>query len=89
MLRYHREWVESVQKVLPENVSLHQVDAHNIVPVWEASDKQEYGARTIRLVHCFYSKSVYEWPKIISIPVSQCFGPISTCTCGVDENRYI
>ena len=25
-----------------------QVDAHNIVPVWEASDKQEYAARTIR-----------------------------------------
>ena len=37
-----------VQKVLPGNVSLHQVDAHNIVPVWEASNKQEYGARTIR-----------------------------------------
>jgi len=25
-----------------------QVDAHNIVPVWVASDKQEVGARTIR-----------------------------------------
>ena len=37
-----------MQKGLPHNVSLHQVDAHNIVPIWEASDKQEYGARTIR-----------------------------------------
>ena len=27
---------------------LMQVDAHNVVPVWEASDKQEYAARTIR-----------------------------------------
>ena len=26
----------------------HQVDAHNVVPCWVASDKQEYGARTIR-----------------------------------------
>lgn len=26
----------------------HEVDAHNIVPVWEASDKRETGARTIR-----------------------------------------
>ena len=26
----------------------HEVDAHNIVPVWEASQKREYGARTIR-----------------------------------------
>lgn len=25
-----------------------QIDAHNIVPVWVASDKQEVGARTIR-----------------------------------------
>lgn len=47
-LRYHREWVEGVVKCLPGQVSIHQVDAHNIVPVWEASDKQEYGARTIR-----------------------------------------
>lgn len=47
-LRFHREWVEAVQKGLPDNVSLHQVDAHNIVPIWAASDKQEYGARTIR-----------------------------------------
>ena len=27
---------------------IHQVDAHNIVPVWVASDKIEYAARTIR-----------------------------------------
>lgn len=25
-----------------------EVDAHNIVPCWVASDKREYGARTIR-----------------------------------------
>lgn len=25
-----------------------QVDAHNVVPCWVASDKQEYAARTIR-----------------------------------------
>jgi deoxyribodipyrimidine photo-lyase len=25
-----------------------EVDAHNVVPVWIASDKREYGARTIR-----------------------------------------
>ena len=29
-------------------VSIHEVDAHNIVPTWVASDKLEYGARTIR-----------------------------------------
>jgi len=30
------------------NISVTQVDAHNIVPVWCSSDKQEYAARTIR-----------------------------------------
>ena len=25
-----------------------EVDAHNVVPCWLASDKKEYGARTIR-----------------------------------------
>ena len=30
------------------SVPLHLVDAHNVVPVWRASDKQEYAARTIR-----------------------------------------
>jgi deoxyribodipyrimidine photo-lyase len=30
------------------DVPFHEVDAHNVVPVWEASDKRETGARTIR-----------------------------------------
>lgn len=29
-------------------IPVHQVDAHNIVPVWTASEKQEYAAYTIR-----------------------------------------
>lgn len=29
-------------------MSIHEVDAHNIVPVWTASEKLEYSARTIR-----------------------------------------
>lgn len=28
--------------------AFHEVDAHNIVPVWEASSYEEYAARTIR-----------------------------------------
>ena len=30
------------------NIPIHVVDAHNVIPVWETSDKQEYSARTIR-----------------------------------------
>lgn len=46
-LRMPTKWCAEVAKKL-HNVPLYQVDAHNIVPVWEASDKQEVGARTIR-----------------------------------------
>lgn len=47
-LRVPLKWVDDCQKHLPKDVPMVQVDAHNIVPVWEASDKQEYSARTIR-----------------------------------------
>ena len=30
------------------SIPMHQVDAHNVVPVWVASDKKETAARTIR-----------------------------------------
>jgi len=38
------------KKEVIDNISVpfFTVDAHNIVPVWEASDKQEFGAYTIR-----------------------------------------
>lgn len=29
-------------------VTVHEVDAHNVVPLWVASEKLEYSARTIR-----------------------------------------
>jgi deoxyribodipyrimidine photo-lyase len=45
-LRIKRQWKNSVARVL--NIPFHEVDAHNIVPCWVASPKQEYGAYTIR-----------------------------------------
>lgn len=48
-LRVPTEWVKGVASVLQKmGVPMVQVDAHNVVPVWEASDKQEVGARTLR-----------------------------------------
>lgn len=29
-------------------MTIHEVDAHNIVPIWVASEKLEYSARTLR-----------------------------------------
>jgi len=45
-LKIKKKWQ---QKVLEKvNIPAFIVDAHNIVPCWAASDKQEYAARTIR-----------------------------------------
>jgi len=46
-LRYHKTWMQQIQKSVGDT-AIHQVDAHNVVPVWVTSDKQEYAARTIR-----------------------------------------
>ena len=45
-LRIKREWEKQV--VAATDVMIYEVDAHNIVPCWAASSKQEYGAYTIR-----------------------------------------
>lgn len=45
-LRIKRQWEGEYIKNI--DTPLHVVDAHNIIPCWHASDKQEYGAYTIR-----------------------------------------
>lgn len=45
-LKNFRESVNRLKKDL--SLPLVQVDAHNIVPVWTASEKQDYAARTFR-----------------------------------------
>ena len=49
-LRHFREWTEiqAVPLLEKQQIPLYQVDAHNIVPVWVASDKQESAARLLR-----------------------------------------
>lgn len=45
-LRIAREWSATVRQKL--ELPMYGVDAHNIVPIWEASDKKEFAAHTIR-----------------------------------------
>lgn len=47
-LRISTEWKSAVAAALPATTALIEVDAHNVVPVWYASPKQEVGARTLR-----------------------------------------
>ena len=45
-LRIKKEWKQGVAENI--NIPFYEVDAHNVVPCWIASGKQEYGAYTIR-----------------------------------------
>lgn len=49
-LRIGREWRTSIAKKIGEqkDVPFFEVDAHNIIPVWITSEKQEFAAYTIR-----------------------------------------
>ncbi|XP_062146735.1 deoxyribodipyrimidine photo-lyase isoform X1 [Alnus glutinosa] len=47
-LREVRRCKEEICKRVSDSVTIHEVDAHNIVPTWVASEKLEYSARTIR-----------------------------------------
>uniref|UniRef100_A0A8C3B4M5 Deoxyribodipyrimidine photo-lyase n=1 Tax=Cairina moschata TaxID=8855 RepID=A0A8C3B4M5_CAIMO len=68
-LRVPRQWVEDVRERLPEDVPFVQVDAHNIVPCWVTSPKQEYSARTIRgKIHSQLPEFLTEFPPVIRHP---------------------
>lgn len=47
-LREVRRCKEEICKSVENSVSIHEVDAHNVVPIWVASEKLEYSARTLR-----------------------------------------
>ncbi|KAH0973886.1 hypothetical protein GBA52_015785 [Prunus armeniaca] len=47
-LREVRKCKEEICKRVSDFVTIHEVDAHNVVPLWAASEKLEYSARTIR-----------------------------------------
>lgn len=52
-LRLNREWKTQVGEKIERlqrqpAIPIVEVDAHNVVPVWVASNKLEYAARTIR-----------------------------------------
>lgn len=62
-LRIVREWQARVAGRL--RVPFLQVDAHNIVPCWEASPKLEFAARTIRpKIHARLPEFLVEIPRL-------------------------
>lgn len=64
-LREVRQWKDEICMRVNESVSIHEVDAHNVVPVWVASDKLEYAARTIRgKIHKKLPEYLLEFPEL-------------------------
>ena len=58
-----------------------QVDAHNIVPVWVASDKLEYAARTIRpKIHKHLAEFLVDIPPVKTHP-HKCNMEVCVCVC--------
>ncbi|GAV70352.1 DNA_photolyase domain-containing protein/FAD_binding_7 domain-containing protein, partial [Cephalotus follicularis] len=47
-LREIRRCKDEICKRVSDSVAIHEVDAHNVVPLWVASGKLEYSARTLR-----------------------------------------
>jgi deoxyribodipyrimidine photo-lyase len=74
-LRLVREWRSTVAKNL--NVSLEEVDAHNIVPCWVASPKAEYGAYTLRpKLKRLLPEFLEEFPTLAPHPITwESIGP--------------
>lgn len=64
-LRLGRVWRSEVATTLQGKCPMHEVDAHNIVPVWEASNKREYAARTIRpKINAKLPQFLTEFPRV-------------------------
>ena len=62
-LRIGKQWRSKICNSI--SVPFHEVDAHNIVPVWVTSDKREYAARTIRpKIHGKLPEFMKEFPEV-------------------------
>jgi deoxyribodipyrimidine photo-lyase len=66
-LRIKRQWKTAVARKI--SLPFSEVDAHNIVPCWIASPKQEYGAYTIRpKIHRLLDEFLEDFPTVVAHP---------------------
>ncbi len=62
-LRVQREWKNEIAKAV--SIPFYEVDAHNVVPCWVASSKQEFAAYTIRpKLHKLLPQFLTEFPAL-------------------------
>jgi len=66
-LKIKREWKTKVAEVI--DIPFFEVDAHNIVPCWVASSKQEFGAYTLRpKIHRLLDEFLDDFPILKKHP---------------------
>ena len=66
-LKVYQKRVKKIVNIT--NIPIYQIDAHNIVPVWVASEKKEYAAYTIRKkIHTKLDQFLTDYPKFIRHP---------------------
>ncbi len=66
-LRIKREWKKALQNRL--DIPVYEVDSRNVVPCWHASEKQEYGAYTIRpKIHRLLGEFLDDFPSVVRHP---------------------
>jgi deoxyribodipyrimidine photo-lyase len=66
-LRIKKKWKDAVAGAV--RIAVHDVDAHNVVPCWVASEKQEWGAYTLRpKIHRLLAEFLEPFPAIRSHP---------------------
>ncbi|CAM6097302.1 unnamed protein product [Calypogeia fissa] len=64
-LKIGRVWRDAICANVSPSVTVHEVDAHNVSPVWVTSAKMEYGARTIRTkIHKLLPEYLVEFPEL-------------------------
>ncbi len=67
-VRLKRQWTDAVIREV--DIPVYEVDAHNIVPCWLASTKQEYGAYTIRpKIHRLLQEFLDDFPRLRNHPI--------------------
>lgn len=68
-LRLQQKWLKTVVKAM--EIPVIEVDAHNIVPCWIASEKPEYGAYTLRpKINKMLKEFLVDYPSLKKHPVS-------------------
>lgn len=86
-LRIQQQWLEDITN--QQEFPVYEVDAHNIIPAWAISDKQEYAAYTIRpKVHKALPKFLIEFPNLKKHPYDYQGQKPRTHTIRVPKDDY-